>query len=226
LIQDRTKPIKFAVFPRKHDGKNSQIQWFEADTGVAFHYINAFEEEEGDSKLIRIYLHVSKEFDLTDFSKGMPFPYCYTLNLTNGKIDEGYVLFETLEENCRLPSGEFPVINSNKMGLKNRYFWYSIKDESELFVASSVAKVDLKTGEMHKLCIPGSIGEVSIVPKGTDEDDVYIVCIAFHEQTQSSSVFVFDGKSMTDQAITQVELPRRVPFGFHGQWFDQSTFTK
>ncbi|EFC42714.1 retinal pigment epithelial membrane protein [Naegleria gruberi] len=228
IVFDDTKPTKIAVFPRLYDGKSSKIQFFEAETGVAFHYINAYEEREGDDLLIKILVHVQKSFSMTDFSKGQPFPYEYTLNLTSGKlISEGFL--KTLDGN-QLPSGEFPVVRGEITGQKNRFFYYSlVVEKSELFVANSIAKVDLEKGNAFQtITIPnnGMIGEVSIIPRSEEEDDVYIVCYAYHEHSNSSTVFVFDGKTMNNTPLVNIELPRRVPFGFHGNFFETQKLLK
>ncbi|KAG2373558.1 hypothetical protein C9374_012021 [Naegleria lovaniensis] len=246
LVFDKSKPVKFAVFPRHFNGHNANIQWFEAKSCMAFHYINAFESQVNeDETLITIDVCTADNFDLEDFSSGEPYPSRFVLNLKRGELhEEGPFKFtnhlqeensnETMVQENIIPSGEFPVIYPNFTGKPYRYFFYSIIEEvkSELFVSSEFAKFDLHTRTLKRLKIPehGKIGEVCLIPKiqkqqnTLNEDDVFVVTFAYHEEKQTSSLFIFDGTTMNEEPLCQLELPRRVPFGFHGQFFPSSTF--
>ena len=260
LIFDKSKPAKFAVFPRHFNGETA-IQYFEIKSCMAFHYINAFETiVNEDETLITIDVCVSDSFDLNDLSSSKPYPSRFVLNLKRGQVQEEFgqpFTFHsqdvsdsssttaqniTTNENM-VPMGEFPVIHPSFTGKPYRYFYYSVIIEKEksdsLLFFNEIAKFDLETKTLKRLKIPenGKIGEVCLVPKKhesirtppitspqEEEDNVYLVTFAFHEEKNSSSLFIFDGKTMSEEPVCQIELPRRVPFGFHGQFFPATTF--
>ena len=40
--------------------------------------------------------------------------------------------------------------------------------------------------------------------------------------TDTSAFAIFDAQAMADGPVAEVELPVRVPFGFHGWWVDEA----
>jgi carotenoid cleavage dioxygenase len=48
------------------------------------------------------------------------------------------------------------------------------------------------------------------------EDDGWLIGFAHNEATQRGEFHVLDARTLTVQAL--VELPVRVPMGFHGNW--------
>ncbi|KAL2490270.1 Carotenoid 9 [Abeliophyllum distichum] len=67
---------------------------------------------------------------------------------------------------------------------------------------------------------PGRFGSEAIfVPRqpstSSKEDDGYLIFFAHDENTGKSAVNVIDAKSMSPDPIAVVELPNRVPYGFH-----------
>lgn len=50
------------------------------------------------------------------------------------------------------------------------------------------------------------------------EDDGYLVCFVHNEATGVSQLLVMDALSPSLEVIAAVQLPSRVPYGFHG-WF-------
>lgn len=55
-------------------------------------------------------------------------------------------------------------------------------------------------------------------PDGTDEDDGWLLNLVYDQATAQSSLVVFDARDLSAEPVATVHLPRRVPFGFHGNW--------
>ncbi|KAA0041555.1 carotenoid 9,10(9',10')-cleavage dioxygenase 1 isoform X2 [Cucumis melo var. makuwa] len=55
-------------------------------------------------------------------------------------------------------------------------------------------------------CVSGTISE---------EDDGYLILFVHDEHTGKSAVNVVDAKTMSSEPVAVVELPHRVPYGFH-----------
>ena len=85
----------------------------------------------------------------------------------------------------------------------------------------SIAHVDFKTGKrvMHTFA-DGQPGEPLFVPRAPDaaEGDGFLVTLVYRPSEDRSDLAVFDAMNVDKGPIGWAELPRRVPFGFHGNW--------
>lgn len=54
------------------------------------------------------------------------------------------------------------------------------------------------------------------------EGDGWILTYVWDRTTDRSALAVFDAQSVRQGPIARVELPVRVPFGFHGLWIDDA----
>ncbi|XP_013600346.1 PREDICTED: carotenoid 9,10(9',10')-cleavage dioxygenase 1-like [Brassica oleracea var. oleracea] len=63
----------------------------------------------------------------------------------------------------------------------------------------------------------GTYGSDAIYVSGAtaEEDDGYLIFYAHDENTGKSCVNVIDAKTMSSEPVAVVELPHRVPYGFH-----------
>ena len=52
----------------------------------------------------------------------------------------------------------------------------------------------------------------------TDEDDGYVMAYVFDAQRNASDVAILSARDFAGPPLAVVELPVRVPFGFHGDW--------
>jgi carotenoid cleavage dioxygenase len=66
----------------------------------------------------------------------------------------------------------------------------------------------------------GFVGEPAIVPKagGHDESDVYILTFRYDRTTDTSAFVILDGSDFSGPPLATVQLPVRVPNGYHGNW--------
>lgn len=55
-----------------------------------------------------------------------------------------------------------------------------------------------------------------LLPIAADEDDGYLVTYLMEEGSGSSSLAVFDAKTMDSKRLATIDIPHRVPAGFHG----------
>uniref|UniRef100_J3LWJ8 Uncharacterized protein n=2 Tax=Oryza brachyantha TaxID=4533 RepID=J3LWJ8_ORYBR len=66
-------------------------------------------------------------------------------------------------------------------------------------------------------------GEAFFVPSNDgDEDDGYLVCYVHDEGTGESRFVVLDARSPKLDVVAEVQLPGRVPYGFHGMFVTQA----
>ena len=117
-------------------------------------------------------------------------------------------------------------------GLPNRYGWAVAPRQPEvadrrggagLGDPTCIVKYDLQTGArtVHDFGPSAQTGEPVFVPArdGAGEDEGYLVTYVFDADRSTSSFVVLDAADMGVDPIATVELPQRVPNGFHGSWF-------
>ena len=218
FIFNKNRPARIGIIPR-HPSSKDDIKWYEFETGFIFHTVNAWED--GD-EIVMIGCR-SKVVNLTNLGElkdeCVPYPYCYRINRITGEKSER----KLFDVGC-----EFPTIHPALMGRKNRYTYsatFARVDHRPLF--NGVVKLDLVNEEVVGKIIYGEgkyAGECVFVPRHSndqqgvigDEDDGFLLTFLFDENTNSSQFIIMDAKTMSDTPIAVVNLPQRVPYGFHG----------
>ncbi|KAM3358401.1 carotenoid 9,10(9',10')-cleavage dioxygenase 1 isoform X1 [Capsicum galapagoense] len=224
---DPTKKARFGVLPR-YAKNESLIKWFELPNCFIFHNANAWEEGD-DVVLITCRLQnpdldaingTEKEQQHDGFTNEL---YEMRFNMKNGLASQ-----KKLSESAV----DFPRVNENYTGRKQRYVYGTILNN--IAKITGVVKFDLhaepETGKT-KLEVGGNVpgifdlgpgrfgSEAIFVPRqpGTEceEDDGYLILFVHDENTRKSSVNVIDAKTMSAEPVAVVELPKRVPYGFH-----------
>ncbi|XP_022867685.1 probable carotenoid cleavage dioxygenase 4, chloroplastic [Olea europaea var. sylvestris] len=119
-----------------------------------------------------------------------------------------------------------------------RYVYAAVGDPMPKI--SGVVKLDVSVSESNRCdCIVASRlygegcfgGEPFFVAKepnnpSADEDDGYVVSYVHNEKTGESRFLVMDAKSPNLDIVAAVELPRRVPYGFHGLFVSENDLNK
>ena len=95
-------------------------------------------------------------------------------------------------------------------------------DEGEPVGASRLHKHDLARGsvDVHDFG-PGRMpGEPVFVPgsSGFAEDEGYVLTYVYDAGRGKSDFVVLDAHDFAEAPVATVQLPHRVPFGFHGCW--------
>ena len=227
------QPTRFGVVPRY--GQASEIRWFNAKPNYMLHVVNAWEE--GDEVVM-----VGTPYRMHEGPDGLPdarrlehtvhlrqrdfLLYEWRFDLRTGQTHER-VIDDVLNT-------EFPVINSQYQGRKNRYSFNVIfppggKEEPRF---PGLVKYDLTTGGY----VAYSAGpkyfynEPGFAPrdKAQSEDDGYLVGLVWNPVEQQSEIQVFDGKDarLAQGPVARIILPRRVPNGFHATFVSQQTLNR
>ena len=201
---------RVGVMPRHGDG--SQIRWFDIEPCYVFHVLNATEPAPGqvDIDVVRF-----PHFWRDSVDKFEP----TTLHRWSIDTDRGTVVEATLDDR----SVEFPVIDPRRVGLPHR-FGYAVEywREGAGLGGSAVVKYDLaaQSTTLHDFGPGRTPDELVFVPAGTDaaEDEGYLVGYVYDRSRDTSEFVILDATDLAQPAVAVVELPRRVPHGFHGSW--------
>ncbi|WP_341530518.1 carotenoid oxygenase family protein [Nostoc sp. UHCC 0302] len=225
-------PIKFEPERKSHigvlprHGDNRTIRWFEVPSCMVFHTANAYEigneivlvacRMDFCNLLIPFYNESGEifNFDLETLKL-----FCWRINLTTGTVKQ-----EVLDD---VPS-EFPQINNQFLGRKNRYIYTSrvatyMKPKP---VFDGLIKYDLETGssQVHEFGRGRFGGDSAFVPRpgASIEDDGWLLTIVWDAVAKQSELRVVDAQNFTSEPVARVIIPGRVPYGFHATWISQT----
>ena len=219
---DATHGSRIGIFEK--DGEDGTVtpKWFPIDTCWIFHLANAWEE--GNVVVMVVvrwdYIDMSGHGRKDDFLSAPK----KTLHEYRFDMDSGAVSEKTLASG--FASLEFPVVNQNLMGRKCRFTWVAGNYEDEP-VFHRIFKFDLSSSEPPAsfACVSPvgkklTAGEAYFVSKGSTEDEGYLMTYLVDPEGQAPSSFlVLNAENL--QQICVIDLPARVPLGFHGLWVSE-----
>ncbi len=202
---------RLGVLPR--DGESDDVQWFEVDPCYVFHTLNAYED---DDRVVLDVVRHPKMFDtrLLGPDEGTPTLTRWTLDRASGTVAS-----TTLDGRGQ----EFPRIDERRTGLPHR-FGYAVGvaegGAGRADFADAVLRHDLVTGSStsRRFGPASSVGEFVFVPASDDaeEDDGYLMGLSHDAHADRSRLEVLDAATL--ESVAAVELPVRIPVGFHGNW--------
>ena len=209
------------VMPR--DADVSTIRWFNIDACYMFHPMNAWEEE---GRLVA---------DVFRYDTAPLFPradgktpersaarlYRWTLDLT-GASD---AIVETALDDR---DGEFPRFDERRAGMAYRHGWFAADLRNSRTVKyNAIAHVDQTTGARSHYVLPdGDLTSEPVFTPRSDsaaEGDGWLTAVVWRAAENRSDFLVFEAQDVASGPIATAKLPRRVPFGFHGNWVNGVT---
>lgn len=194
-----------------------------------FDYLPANAWEEGDEVVLITCRLMNPDLDMVNGAvKEKLENFCNELYEMRFNMKSGAASQKKLSESAI----DFPRINENYTGRKQRYVYGTTLNsiakvtgviKFDLHAEPETGKSQLEVGGNVQGIFdlgPGRFGsEAVFVPSqpGTEceEDDGYLIFFVHDENTGKSAVNVIDAKTMSMEPVAVVELPKRVPYGFH-----------
>ncbi|CAK7353228.1 unnamed protein product [Dovyalis caffra] len=185
--------------------------------------------------------HVESIDEYTDSEEGSLFTRCYEwrLNMETEDVKERYLTGTEF-------SMDFPMINRDFTGVKNKYGYTQVTDSSAssdsgmakygslaklYFEEPKTDKTNPKEGqseelikvEYHKFEQNTFCTGAAFVPKlgSQEDDDGWIITFVHNEDTNMSKAYIIDTKKFTSEPVAKIALPCRVLYGFHGAFMTQ-----
>ncbi|KAJ4970518.1 hypothetical protein NE237_003617 [Protea cynaroides] len=223
---DATKKGRFGILPR-YAKDELQIRWFELPNCFIFHNANAWEE--GDEVVLITCRLENLDLDMVSGAVKKKLE-----NFKNELYEMRFNLKTGLASQKKLSVSavDFPRVNESYTGRKQRFVYGTILDS--IAKVTGIIKFDLLAEPENgktKLEVGGNIqgifdlgdgrfgSEAIFVPRepgiSSEEDDGYLIFFVHDENTGKSAVNVIDAKTMSADPVAVVELPHRVPYGFH-----------
>ncbi|MFY9578617.1 MAG: carotenoid oxygenase family protein [Gaiellaceae bacterium] len=211
------RATRFLVIDRS-DGRVSRVH--ETDPFFCFHHVNAFETPEELTVDLTFYPDAGVIRDLyldrlRDETSSLQLGEVRRYHLSR---DGAAISYDVLCEE----RADFPRINLwlNTHDYRYMYAAGTRSNPSDDFV-NQLFKLDLRSRSVQTWfedgCYPGEPVFVSASREGAEDEGV-ILCVVFNTARGNSFLLVLDASSFSE--LARAELPHRVPFGLHGQFFD------
>lgn len=210
------KGAHVGVMARDAGVKN--MRWFTTEACYVFHPMNAWEE--GDAILADVMEYpVAPLFPKADGST----PERASARLVRWNFDLAAASNTIKREPLDDMAGEFPRFDERRSGLSYRHGWFVGRSRGgDAGAFDCIARVDLETGERTTYVFPegDTPGEPVFAPRsaGAPEGDGWIVTVVYRGAEDRSDFVVFDAGGIEAGPIGIAKVPRRIPFGFHGNW--------
>jgi len=190
----------------RRDDPYGEVRWFDIDPCYVFHVANAYDS--GNSIVLQAVRYPELWRDSGGFdAEGVL--WTWTLDLQNGTVTERQVDDRSVE---------FPRIDDRLAGLPARYS-VSVGD-------GRLVRYDLDSGDAVEHVfgtadVPGGPGEAVFVPSSSgpaDETNGWYLGYVYDPVRNGSDLVILDASDFAGKPVARIRLPRRVPYGFHGNW--------
>jgi carotenoid cleavage dioxygenase len=191
------------------------VRWIEVEPFFVFHFLNAYDD--GDTMVVDgcRSSRMTVAFGDEVMPEGvMPALHRWRIDLAAGRVDD-----HPLDDR----PADFPRVNDRFAGLPARFGYVGHTRPAggeALFEFDGVTKHDLVTGtdSTHSYGPTAFAGEATFAadPDRDGEDGGWLLSLVHDKATDESSLVIVDAETLAE--VARVLLPRRVPFGFHGNW--------
>ncbi len=209
---DEDYGARIGVLPK--GGTADQVRWYEVEPCYVFHPMNAHDLPDG-----RIQIDVVRHPSM--FRTDMRGPNEGNSTLTRWTVDPvtGTVHEETLEDHPI----ELPRVDERLVGKEARYGYATTFDGSSGGIEfGPLLRYDAKLGSsvLHDYGPGRTSMEAVFVPRTPDaaEDDGWVMSVVYDAAEDASQLVLLNGQDFTGEPACTIQLPDRVPFGFHGNW--------
>lgn len=201
-------PARVGLLPRE----GGAVRWFEVDPCFVFHTANAFDLPDGGA-ILDVVVH-GRMFD-----RSLQGPEDQQVSFERWKLEaaSGRVERTVLNREAQ----EFPRFDERRTAQPYQYA-YAVSINIEKPQPNALLRHDLRSGATlsHHYGARELSGEVVFVPRRAEgaEDDGWLLSYVHDLDCGPSKVVILNADDLggTPQAV--IELPVRVPLGFHGNW--------
>ena len=200
----------------RRDAGVGSIRWFKTDPCYVFHPMNMWDD--GDAVFADVMQYEAAPlFPNADGSRG-PASRArlvrWTLDLSSGTDEIKRDVIDDL-------TGEFPRFDERLAGLPySQGYFAAITRGPDNMTFDSIAQIDVHSGkrQVHTFASGDVPGEPVFIPRSADEGDGWLVSVVYFGAEDKSGIAVFDARNVAKGPVGVAKLPRRLPFGFHGNW--------
>ena len=217
---------RFGVIARF--GASDSIRWFDFTPCYLYHVVNAWEDGDWLVMVGCRYMpsmDAQGNIDAQRTAKNVAELvmharlWVWKMNLKSGATDE-----HLLNDRYNV---EFPTYNGRLTGRRTRYGYLVDHSETVALQWAGVRKFDLQTGADlggwrddpdHSWYSEPWFAEAD-APQS--EDHGYVIAFQWNDALKRQTLDIFDARDLARGPLAQVELPQRLPTGFHACWIEQ-----
>lgn len=195
-------------------GGPEDVVWIDVEPCYVFHPLNAHDLPDG-RLVIDLVRHPSMfRTDLRGPNEGPPTLDRWTVDPAARTVSE-----ERLDDRPI----ELPRVDERRVGRPARYGYAStFAPEGDGLAFGPLYRRDLETGavDLHDYGPGRASMEAVFVPRTPDaaEDDGWVMSVVYDAAEDRSQLVLLDAGDFTGEPACIVQLPTRVPYGFHGNW--------
>lgn len=202
----------------RRDADVSTMRWFNTEACYVFHPLNSWEAE-GKIHCDVMRYDVAPLFPKADGSPGDK----ASARLVRWTFDLDGASDAIKEEPLDDLDGEFPRVDPRVETRQHRHGWYAADPtNAKTIKQSAIAHLDLKTGkrQLYELTGGDMTSEPVFTPRSAtaEEGDGWVTAVVYRAGEDRSDLLVFEAQDIGKGPIATAKMPRRVPFGFHGNW--------
>ena len=208
ILWDESYGARLGVMPR--NGTDADVVWYEIDPCYVFHPLNAYED---DGKIV---LDVCRMEDtMKPGSSAPPLMYRWVIDQAAGKVHETQIDDRVVD---------FPRVCDSVVGLKHQYGYCAAFASGAPF-GEGLVKYDMASGSSEYRHLDGGQASEAVFVKnseGTGEDDGWLMTYVYQPEIDQSEVLILNAQDFSGEPAARIQLPVRVPAGFHGNWMADS----
>ncbi|QIB48186.1 carotenoid oxygenase family protein [Streptomyces aureoverticillatus] len=217
-------PMRVGVLPRT----GGTTRWFEVDPVYYSHTLNAYDQ--GDTVVVDFSsmpapFYAAGRGSGGPSATGAPALDRWTIDLRAGRVDSARI-----DDRPQ----EFPRVNEARVSRRHRFGYTA--SAAEMWRAyetvdgvppddkftNCLVKHDMLRGsqQVHRFPKGAAASEPVFVPRrgARDEDDGYILSYVNDPDRGATDLVILSAQDFTGRPLARVQLPGRVPLGFHGSW--------
>jgi carotenoid cleavage dioxygenase-like enzyme len=193
----------------RRDDPYGPMRWLDIDPCYVFHIANAYDVTSAGMNSIVLHVVRYPEMwrDKTEFGSDAAL-WRWTLDLDTGSVEQTQLDDRAVE---------FPRVDDRLVGAAARY--------SVAVGGGALVRYDLErdSATEHRFVVEGGRGapdEAVFVPAPgeSDESAGWYVAYVYDPVRDGSDLVIIDASDFGGAPVARVQLPRRVPHGFHGNW--------
>jgi carotenoid cleavage dioxygenase-like enzyme len=204
ILWDESYGARLGVMPR--NSGNDDVVWYEINPCYVFHPLNAYEN--GD----KIVIDVCRMDDtMKPGSSAPPMLYRWVIDQTSGRVTETQLDDRVVD---------FPRVADNVVGLKHQYGYCAAFAGSAPY-GEGLIKYDLEAGTSEYRHLDGGQASEAVFvkdPSASGEDGGFLLSYVYQPEIDQSEVLILNAQDMLGEPVARIQLPVRVPAGFHGNW--------
>lgn len=203
------------IMPRA--GSSQDITWLQIDPCYVFHVMNAYSE--GDRVIADVCRYPSMPGLVSGAEAEPPVLTRWDIDLSAGAVSE-----TTLDDQ----PADFPRIDERFAGLPYRHgYARGFAGSRSADGRDTILHYDVVSGQRHVCELPpGDIpSEPVFVPRQGqeahqhgEEGDGFLLMTVYRGAANRSDLVILDAQNIDHQPVATVQLPHRIPYGFHGSW--------